>query len=416
MRGARHTRIALALALGCLVVLPALAQAAPAARYRVSGARWPGTTIRYYSTLDSSWNWSLDHAVASWNSSGAAVRFVPTRSRASAQLTIGLERPHGAELAHATVGRHAGATLRIGSRTARTTVAARPFTTHLFAHELGHVLGLDHVPATASCTVMTARLLPACVAAQVPRAGYFDCSPLSIDDVRGAVRLYGGRVKAPPLRRPCAYAPLPPALLRVTLQPRSSATDVGTLTWVAPRTQLGTWQTVVERRTGPGCTTVAKVWTLAPATTRLLDAYRPADSDGAIPAGPVCYDLYTRNTAQRTSPRRRVTTTWSPPALAAPAGISLREWPASTVDYAFSATLPDTASVRVQWGAAGACPATVDEGTAITTSYVDGLGPVLLYVPTGPGCLSWFSVDPSGAESTSAPTQLAITHADAPPG
>jgi hypothetical protein len=67
------------------------------------------------------------------------------------------------------------------------------------AHELGHVLGLDH--EDGACATMNSRLdvdhpehCPA------PPAGMWVCRLLRADDVRGAVSLYGGSVR--PIRGP----------------------------------------------------------------------------------------------------------------------------------------------------------------------------------------------------------------------
>ena len=64
----------------------------------------------------------------------------------------------------------------------------------IVAHELGHVLGLDHetgVCATMNPTVGNdhTTLCP------TPPSGMWTCRLLQPDDVRGAVKLYGGRVR-----------------------------------------------------------------------------------------------------------------------------------------------------------------------------------------------------------------------------
>jgi hypothetical protein len=67
------------------------------------------------------------------------------------------------------------------------------------AHELGHVLGLDHEDRT--CATMNAVLVnnhpEHCRAAS---AGAWICRLLRADDVRGAVALYGGTAR--PIRGP----------------------------------------------------------------------------------------------------------------------------------------------------------------------------------------------------------------------
>jgi len=69
----------------------------------------------------------------------------------------------------------------------------------VIAHELGHVLGLGH--ENSVCATMNAYIdvnHPANCAAPPP--GTWVCRLLRADDVRGAVKLYGGTVR--PLRGP----------------------------------------------------------------------------------------------------------------------------------------------------------------------------------------------------------------------
>ena len=67
------------------------------------------------------------------------------------------------------------------------------------AHELGHVLGLGHEDRI--CATMNSYLVDGhtehCPAAP---QGMWVCRLLRVDDVRGAVRLYGGTVR--PIRGP----------------------------------------------------------------------------------------------------------------------------------------------------------------------------------------------------------------------
>jgi hypothetical protein len=170
----------------CLIAL-----ALPSGRagaYRFEGGRWGTRTIAYY-TETPAYAWSVDTAAYAWNASGARIRFVKG-SKASAKVLLGIRWY-----------RHAGdATVhRIGDRLVRAEVGIQ--TGHdryemalIVAHELGHVLGLDH--ETGVCATMNPTVgndhTTKCPA---PPPGMWTCRLLQQDDVRGAVSLYGGTVR-----------------------------------------------------------------------------------------------------------------------------------------------------------------------------------------------------------------------------
>jgi hypothetical protein len=98
-------------------------------------------------------------------------------------------RPGGETLPNVRNGRIYGAKIGIRNGLDRYTMAL------VVAHELGHVLGLGHemhVCATMNPTLVVdhPEHCPA------PPRGMWVCRLLRADDVRGAVSLYGGSVRA----------------------------------------------------------------------------------------------------------------------------------------------------------------------------------------------------------------------------
>ena len=156
--------------------------------YRLEGGRWSTRTIPYY-TETPAYAWSVDTAAYAWNSSGAQIRFVKS-SRANAKVLLGIRWY-----------RHAGDAVvhRVGDRLVRAEVGIQ--TGHdryemalIVAHELGHVLGLDH--ETTVCATMNPTVADDhTTKCPAPARGMWTCRLLQTDDVRGAVSLYGGTVR-----------------------------------------------------------------------------------------------------------------------------------------------------------------------------------------------------------------------------
>jgi hypothetical protein len=183
--------VRLAAILGVALVASALPTAAGA--YRLEGGRWPTRTITYYNEV-AAYNWAVDTAAYAWNTSGARVQFVKS-SRRDAKVLLGIRwfKVAGDANVQRTNGRFLGAQVGIRNGQDRYTM------TLVVAHELGHVLGLDH--EDRFCATMNSYLVDGhpeyCPAAP---AGKWICRLLRTDDVRGAVSLYGGTVR--PVRGP----------------------------------------------------------------------------------------------------------------------------------------------------------------------------------------------------------------------
>ena len=161
--------------------------------FQLEGGRWPTSTITYYNEVPA-YSWAVDNAAYAWNTSGARVRFLKS-SRRDAKVLVGIRwfKAAGDASVQRVNGRFLSAKVGIRNGQDRYTM------TLVLAHEFGHVLGLDHEDRV--CATMNTYLVDNhpeyCDAAPV---GQWVCRLLRADDVRGAVRLYGGTAR--PIRGP----------------------------------------------------------------------------------------------------------------------------------------------------------------------------------------------------------------------
>jgi len=170
------------------VLIVAVLGTGQADAYRFEGVKWPTHTITYF-TETPAYAWPVDTAAYAWNASGVRIQFVKS-TRANAKVLIGIRWYKHAGDAHVhRIGRSI-VDAQVGIQTGHD----RYEMALIVAHELGHVLGLDHelgVCATMNPAVGNdhTTLCPA------PPSGMWTCRLLQSDDVRGAVRLYGGTVR-----------------------------------------------------------------------------------------------------------------------------------------------------------------------------------------------------------------------------
>ena len=182
---------------------PAAGDAVAHAAFRLAGWHWSSGRIRYYNGARGS-RWAVTQAVKAWNESGARVRFVAV-NQSRARLVIRYHRARGclpyayAQPLYDWSGRVARAEVVIPRPHARNAFCSRWGQALVVAHELGHVLGLGH--ERRRCATMnpaTTGLAPG--QCPLPPEWRWHCGLLEADDVRGAVRLYGGSVKPRPPR------------------------------------------------------------------------------------------------------------------------------------------------------------------------------------------------------------------------
>jgi hypothetical protein len=163
---------------------------------------WPHGRLTYFDASGS--GEAVTAAARRWNRSGARVRLIPARTRASADVVFVAEREHLRERCgtrclglSSSIGRPASGrvTVRLDPR-----ITGRPTALNVWVamHEFGHVLGLHHREGT--CSLMNAQAYDdACAFAGSTNEGPLPCGPAS-GDVAAAARLYGRDTAARPCR------------------------------------------------------------------------------------------------------------------------------------------------------------------------------------------------------------------------
>ena len=377
-------------------VFLALGIATPAQAYNAPGPRWPGTTIRYFETLPKSYDWSLREATKAWNRSGARVKFRQVKSRPKAQVVVGFGDTHG-YAGYASIGLQRGAYVHLVR--GRLRVEDRANMGRLIAHEFGHVVGLDHA-RPGGCKLMEAAWPSDC--REPRRPGLYNCRWLAKDDIRGAVRLYGGRVRLSKLF--CPQEPKPPQLRDVRFSGGDTVDSPLTVTWSAPegvragsKVEIGVYEaskcqggTSDNRYGGAVLPVGAQRWT--------DDTYVAQEN------GTYCYEVRIVNRWGLGAPpiRQQVTRTPVPPAP--PVIGAIVEYPDDSYDYSVDVTLPGDTDLHVD--AAQQCTTSYDQSRwSIADPLQDGRWG-LYDVPTGPVCLTFYAVDWDGLASTPVTRQV----------
>jgi hypothetical protein len=308
-----------------LILLALLAPAGAAAYSIQEGAPKDGRVVTYYNGV-SEHDWAVKRAARAWNRSGARVEFVPG-SENEAELVI--------EGGSQGLSGHASSTFRSGGPQPGDSKVTLPspsgereqrFSVALIAaHELGHVVGLNH--EDTGCATMNSTITAAAPKrCEQPPAGQWRCGLLEEDDIQGAVALHGGTPRPPR----SAYCPKVPPKPKPPPPPPPQAPD--------PLSSAG----AVEVLSDPGSSSRVTVRWLNGASERVRQAVVarapgrcPAKPDGlerrtvpADPGGegratfpldlvPSCYAVWSRDRSGRLS-GEATTAFYEPPATPQP--------------------------------------------------------------------------------------------------
>ena len=404
-----RTRGVLIVTVGLLMLL-----SGPASAYNAPGPRWPGRTITFHETLPKSYDWELRQAVKAWNTAGAKVRLRKVKSRARADVQVGFGDVPGAFSGYSSIGRQPNAYLHLrrdsGSRQT-VDASSRIFGAMLLTHEFGHVLGLDHVGSGREddCRIMEPMIERRCFDIQ---PGYYPCRMLKADDVRGVIRLYGGKFRKPS-KRLCLLEPAPPEVPDLRVTGGESPESPVKVTWGMPRPPRPGSKVEVSLFSAPnGCSsgTAQMDWlsgdTLPLAAGRWVE---PGDDLRRRP-GRHCVQARIVNKWGLAGPTSSREITTAPPFVAPPQITDLVENP-EYADYEVTALIPADARLVATLAASGQCRTSFDENTDQPLDiWPTGAGTYLLYgVPAGASCLSFFTRSVDGYYSAATTREVVHT-------